>query len=451
MSDREHGSEVETVLGVTFAELDLAPEVLRAVRDAGYSHPTPIQQQAIPLALAGRDLIGLAQTGTGKTAGFTLPIVHNLISAPITDASGKPLHRVRVLILTPTRELAAQVEESFRKYGKYTDLRVVPVYGGVGIEPQTKTLRNGVDVIVATPGRLLDHMERQNVVFDDLEVLVLDEADRMLDMGFAPQLNRIVSEIPKYRQTLLFSATMSPEVEALARKYLRKPVVVQVGRRSEAASTVTHAVYPVPRERKTTLLVELLKKSEMDSVLIFTRTKHGADRVVRHLNDGGIAATAMHADKSQGERTRALEGFKAGEIRVLVATDIAQRGLDVSGITHVINYDVPQQPEDYVHRIGRTGRAAATGDAYTFMAPDEIAMVRTIERMIGQQIPRISVPGYDFGTTNGEDPVLSDSPSALPLAKEPDVPAAPDGVSAAPDQVATRKSYRRNRSVARRR
>jgi ATP-dependent RNA helicase RhlE len=306
-------------------------------------------------------------------------------------------------------------------------------------------------VVVATPGRLLDHMERQNVVFDELEVLVLDEADRMLDMGFAPQLNRIVSEIPKYRQTLLFSATMSPEVEALARKYLRKPVVVQVGRRSEAASTVTHAVYPVPRERKTTLLVELLKKSEMDSVLIFTRTKHGADRVVRHLNDGGIAATAMHADKSQGERTRALEGFKAGEIRVLVATDIAQRGLDVSGITHVINYDVPQQPEDYVHRIGRTGRAAATGDAYTFMAPDEIAMVRTIERMIGQQIPRISVPGYDFGTTNGEDPVLSDSPSALPLAKEPDVPAAPDGVSAAPDQVATRKSYRRNRSVARRR
>jgi ATP-dependent RNA helicase RhlE len=451
MTDSEQGSPVEIVLGVTFAELDLAAEVLKAVRDAGYTHPTPIQQQAIPLALAGRDLIGLAQTGTGKTAGFTLPIVHNLISAPITDSNGEPMHRVRVLILTPTRELAAQVEESFRKYGKYTDLRVVPVYGGVGIEPQSKALREGVDVVVATPGRLLDHMERQNVVFDELEVLVLDEADRMLDMGFAPQLNRIVSEIPKYRQTLLFSATMSPEVEALARKYLRKPVVVQVGRRSEAASTVTHAVYPVPRERKTTLLVELLKKSEMDSVLIFTRTKHGADRVVRHLNDGGIAATAMHADKSQGERTRALEGFKAGEIRVLVATDIAQRGLDVSGITHVINYDVPQQPEDYVHRIGRTGRAAATGDAYTFMAPDEIAMVRTIERMIGQQIPRISVPGYDFGTTNGDDPVLSDSPSALPLAKEPDVPAAADGVSAAPDQVATRKSYRRNRSVARRR
>jgi ATP-dependent RNA helicase RhlE len=426
--------------GLSFAELDLAPEVLQAVRDAGYTHPTPIQQQAIPLALAGRDIIGLAQTGTGKTAGFTLPIVHNLISAPITDAKGEVLHRVRVLILTPTRELAAQVEESFRKYGKHTELRVVPIFGGVGIEPQSKALRRGVDVVVATPGRLLDHMERQNVVFDELEVLVLDEADRMLDMGFAPQLNRIVSEIPPYRQTLLFSATMPPEVEALARKYLRKPVVVQVGRRSEAASTVTHAVYPVPRDRKSTLLVELLKQSAMDSVLIFTRTKHGADRVVRHLEDDGIAATAMHADKSQGERMRALEDFKSGKIRVLVATDIAQRGLDVSGISHVINYDVPQQPEDYVHRIGRTGRAAATGDAYTFMAPDEIAMVRTIERTIGQQIPRISVPGYDFGTT------------AEGVPSESEVEVVPTSeINAASDPVATQRRYRRPSSVARRR
>jgi len=425
--------------GLSFADLDLAPEVLQAVRDAGYTHPTPIQQQAIPLALAGRDLIGLAQTGTGKTGGLTLPIVHNLISAPITDAKGEPAHRVRVLILTPTRELAAQVEESFRKYGKYTQLRVVPIFGGVGIEPQSKALRRGVDVVVATPGRLLDHMERQNVSFDDLEVLVLDEADRMLDMGFAPQLNRIVSEIPPYRQTLLFSATMPPEVEALARTYLRKPVVVQIGRRSEAVSTVTHAVYPVPRERKTKLLVELLKQSDMDSVLIFTRTKHGADRVVRHLEDAGIAATAMHADKSQGERTRALEDFKSGKIRVLVATDIAQRGLDVSGISHVINYDVPQQPEDYVHRIGRTGRAAATGDAYTFMSTDEIAMVRTIERMIGQQIPRISVPGYDFGTTSESE---SNGSEAESLTAQ---------INAAADPVATQRRYRRTSSVARRR
>src|SRR5437763_2323933 len=432
----------KTEAGVSFAELDLAPDVLHAVRDAGYTHPTPIQQQAIPLALAGRDLIGLAQTGTGKTAGFTLPIVHNLITTPLVGDDGQPLHRVRVLMLTRARELAAQVEESFRKYGKHTELRVVPVYGGVGLEPQTKALRRGDGVGVATPGRLLDHMERGNVSFDDLEVLVLDEADRMLDMGFAPQLNRIVNDIPRYRQTLLFSATMPPEVEALARKYLRKPVVVQVGRRSEAASTVTHAVYPVPRDRKNTLLVELLKKPEMDSVLVFTRTKHGADRVVRHLAAQGIAATAMHADNSQGDRTRALEDFKAGKIRVLVATDIAQRGLDVSGISHVINYDVPQEPEDYVHRIGRTGRAAATGDAYTFMSPDEISMVRAIERTIGQQIPRISVPGFDFGSA------AEASPAVVSEAKPADI--APT-VNGARDPAEKQRRYRRPSSVARRR
>jgi ATP-dependent RNA helicase RhlE len=383
-----------------FDSLGLIPELIRAVHDAGYTIPTPIQREAIPPALAGRDIIGLAQTGTGKTAGFTLPIIQRLLES---GAGASAAHRVRALILTPTRELTVQVEASFRKYGTHTGIRVAPVYGGVALDPQQTKLRKGVDVVVATPGRLLDHMERQNVVFDDLEVLVLDEADRMLDMGFAPQLNRIVAEIPRFRQTLLFSATMPPEVEALARKYLRKPVVVSIGRRSEAASTVTHAVYPVPRERKSDLLAHLLEEEGLDSVLIFTRTKRGADRVVRHLESRGISATAMHADKSQGERTRALEDFKSGKIRVLVATDIAQRGLDVSGITHVINYDVPQQPEDYVHRIGRTGRAAALGDAFTFMSPDEIAMVRTIERMIGQQIPRISVPGYDFGTTSRTD------------------------------------------------
>jgi ATP-dependent RNA helicase RhlE len=382
---------------LAFDDLGLMPQLLDAVRDAGYTSPTPIQQQAIPPALKGRDLIGLAQTGTGKTAGFTLPIIQRLLEEGHGHIQAGA-HRVRVLVLTPTRELCVQVEESFRKYGKHTGLRVAAVFGGVGVEPQTKELRQGVDVIVATPGRLLDHMERQNVAFDDLEVLVLDEADRMLDMGFAPQLNRIVADVPRFRQTLLFSATMPPEVEALARKYLRKPLVIQVGRRSSAASTVTHAVYPVPRDRKTDLLAELLKEKGMDSVLIFSRTKHGADKVVRHLESKGISATAMHADKSQGERMRALEDFKSGKVRVLVATDIAQRGLDVSGISHVINYDVPQQPEDYVHRIGRTGRAASTGDAFTFMAPDEIAMVRSIERIIGEPIPRISVPGYDFGS-----------------------------------------------------
>ncbi|HJR67964.1 MAG TPA: DEAD/DEAH box helicase [Gemmatimonadaceae bacterium] len=372
-----------------FELLGLAPELIDAIRDAGYREPTPIQAQAIPLALKGRDLIGLAQTGTGKTAAFTLPIVQRLLGGP---------RRLRALILTPTRELAAQVRESFEKYGRHSGLRVAEIFGGVALGPQETALRRGVDVVVATPGRLIDHLERQNLVFDDLEVLVLDEADRMLDMGFAPQINQIVREVPPYRQTLLFSATMPPEVEALARKYLRKPLVVQVGLRTQAVDTVAHAVYPVPRERKSALLAELLKRPEMDSVLVFTRTKHGADRLVRHLERAGIESSAMHADKTQSQRMQALEGFREGKIRVLVATDIAQRGLDIAGISHVINYDVPQRPEDYVHRIGRTGRAAATGDAFTFMSPDEIGMVRTIERVLGTPIPRISVPGYDFGT-----------------------------------------------------
>jgi ATP-dependent RNA helicase RhlE len=381
--------EVAASESTRFEDLGLAPEVLAAVRDAGYQHPTPIQAESIPLVLRGRDVMGLAQTGTGKTAAFTLPIVNQLIGGP---------RRTRALVLTPTRELCVQVEESVHKYARHSQLSVVSVYGGVPIEPQQRKLRAGVDIVVATPGRLIDHLERQNVVFDDLEVLVLDEADRMLDMGFAPQINRIVADVPPYRQTLLFSATMPPEVEALARKYLRKPIVVQVGRRSGAANTVTHAVYPVPRDRKSSLLAQLLRESNLDSVLVFTRTKHGADRVVRHLEREKISSTAMHADKTQPQRTRALEDFKNGKVRVLVATDIAQRGLDISGITHVINYDVPQQAEDYVHRIGRTGRAAKEGDAFTFMAPDEIAMVKSIERVIGQPIPRISVPGFDFGT-----------------------------------------------------
>jgi ATP-dependent RNA helicase RhlE len=386
---QDQDSRVVTTPSTTFESLGLAAPLLEAIKDAGYSAPTAIQEQAIPPALKGRDLIGLAQTGTGKTAAFTLPILHRLLGGP---------RRTRALILTPTRELCMQVEASFRKYAKRADVSVAAVYGGVPIEPQERELRGGVDVIVATPGRLIDHMDRQHAALDDLEVLVLDEADRMLDMGFAPQINTVVSRLPRYRQTLLFSATMPAEVEALARRYLRRPAVIEVGRRSAAASTVSHYVYPVAQARKSALLADLLRRQNMDSVLVFTRTKIGADRVVRDLMHLGIAAVAMHADKTQAQRVRALEEFKSGLIRVLVATDIAQRGLDVSGITHVINYDVPQQPEDYVHRIGRTGRAARDGDAYTFMAPDEITMVRTIERLIGQPIPRISVPGFDFGS-----------------------------------------------------
>jgi ATP-dependent RNA helicase RhlE len=373
----------------SFSSLGMSDEVLRAASDSGYLTPTPIQARAIPLILRGRDVIGLAQTGTGKTAAFTLPLVDRLLNGP---------RRTRAVVLTPTRELCTQVEQSVQKYARHAPLGVAAVFGGVPLEPQTQALRAGVDVVVATPGRLIDHLDRQNVVFDELEFLVLDEADRMLDMGFAPQINRLVSAMPSYRQTLLFSATMPPEVEALARKYLRKPEVVQVGRRSQAAHTVTHAVYPVPRERKSSLLAHLLRDGDLDSVLVFVRTKMGADRVVRHLVDEGIDATALHADKTQSQRTTALDDFRAGRTRVLVATDIAQRGLDISHITHVISYDVPQQPEDYVHRIGRTGRASRDGDAFTFMAPDEIAMVRTIEAVLGTPIPRVSVPGFDFGT-----------------------------------------------------
>jgi ATP-dependent RNA helicase RhlE len=375
---------------LTFADLGLSAPMLASLARAGYERPTPIQAQAVPLALKGRDLMGLAQTGTGKTAAFTIPIIERLLGGP---------KRTRALILTPTRELCQQVEASFQKYGEGTGLDVISIYGGVGYEPQTAALRAGVDVIVATPGRLIDHLEKQHVIFDDLEVLVLDEADRMLDMGFAPQINKIVAQIHPYRQTLLFSATMPPEVEALARRYLRKPQVVQVGRRSQAAATVRHYVYPVPKHKKTELLVHLVQSLDAeDSVLVFTRTKHGADRVVQHLAEAGYSADALHADKSQGQREQALARFKAGTTKILVATDIAQRGLDISGITHVINYDVPQQAEDYVHRIGRTGRAAKEGDAFTFMCADEIGMVRTVERVIGQEIPRISIPGFDFGT-----------------------------------------------------
>lgn len=386
---QENISSTVDVPTASFASLGLGEALVAAVSDAGYTTPTPIQLSAIPMVLSGRDVIGLAQTGTGKTAAFTLPLVERLLGGP---------HRTRALILTPTRELCQQVEESVKKYSRHARVDAISVYGGVALDPQEKALRRGVEVVIATPGRLIDHIERRNVSLGDLEILVLDEADRMLDMGFAPQINRIVREIPAYRQTLLFSATMPPEVEVLARKYMRRPHVVEVSRRRSVANTVRHAVYPVPREKKSELLVRLLQQAEMDSVLVFTRMKVGADRVVRHLRNSGIEAEALHADKTQAQRDRALEQFRKNELRVLVATDIAQRGLDISGISHVINYDVPQQPDDYVHRIGRTGRAAATGDAFTFMSPDEIATVRLIERVIGQSIDRISVPGFDFGT-----------------------------------------------------
>ena len=381
--------EIEEPGAESFSSLGLSEEVMRAVSDAGYSIPTPIQREAIPLILRGRDVIGLAQTGTGKTAAFTLPLVNRLIGGP---------RRTRALVLTPTRELCMQVEESIHRYARHSQLAVAAVYGGVPLEPQTKALRRGVDVIVATPGRLIDHLERQNVVFDELEVLVLDEADRMLDMGFAPQINRIVSEMPRYRQTLLFSATMPPEVEALARKYLRKPVVVQIGRRSEAAQTVTHAVYPVPRERKSSLLAHLLKDGKLDSVLVFVRTKIGADRVVRHLNHDGIEATAMHADKTQAQRTQSARGFQGGQDPR--ARRHRHRAARTGHLGHHARHQLRRAAAAGRLRAPHRahGRATREGDAFTFMAPDEIAMVRTIESVLGKPIPRVSVPGFDFGT-----------------------------------------------------
>ncbi|MBI3801277.1 MAG: DEAD/DEAH box helicase [Deltaproteobacteria bacterium] len=373
----------------TFADLGLRPELLRAVQDAEYDTPTPIQAQAIPVALRGTDLLGCAQTGTGKTAGFLLPILQRL-------AQGKR-GRLRALVLTPTRELAAQIGESARTYGKYLPVRSTVVFGGVGLRPQEERLHQGVDLLIATPGRLLDHLERGNLEFSALEVLVLDEADRMLDMGFLPDVRRILRTLPTERQTLLFSATMPQEIEILAYQTLKTPVVIDVGRRATPVSTVRQVIYPVEPDQKRDLLCHLLKHGNMKHVLVFTRTKVRAERLARHLAQIGRRVEALHGDKSQGARTQALDGFRNGRVEVLVATDIAARGLDVEGISHVVNFDVPNIPEDYIHRIGRTARAEATGDAISLVSSEELDCVRAIEHLIGITIPRRLVVGFEPG------------------------------------------------------
>ncbi len=365
------------------------PELLRAVQDAEYETPTPIQAQAIPVALQGADLLGCAQTGTGKTAGFLLPILQRL-------AQGKR-GRLRALVLTPTRELAAQIGESARTYGKYLPVRSAVVFGGVGLRPQEERLRQGVDLLIATPGRLLDHLERGNLEFSALEVLVLDEADRMLDLGFLPDVRRILRTLPVERQTLLFSATMPQEIEILAHQTLKTPAVIEVGRRATTVSTVRQVIYPVEPDQKRDLLSHLLKHGDMKHVLVFTRTKVRAERLARHLAQIGRRVEALHGDKSQGARTQALSGFRNGRVDVLVATDIAARGLDVEGISHVVNFDVPNIPEDYVHRIGRTARAEATGDAISLVSVEELDFVHGIERLIGITIPRRLVVGFEPG------------------------------------------------------
>jgi ATP-dependent RNA helicase RhlE len=371
-----------------FAALGLAPSVLRGVRAAGYTQPTPIQSRAIPTILEGKDMTGAAQTGTGKTAAFVLPILTRLLDGP---------KRLRALVLTPTRELAAQVETNARDYARFTDLRVGVVYGGVPIPPQTRMLREqGVDFLVATPGRLLDLHDRLALRLDFIEILVLDEADRMVDMGFAPDLRRILRLLPRERQTLMFSATIPPELNKVASEALRDPVRVDLAPPTRPAAGITQAVYPVPRALKTDLLDAILSLAGVGSVIVFARTKHGADRLAHQLERRGYSVASLHSNRSQSQRERALDALRRGRVQVLVATDIASRGIDVEAITHVINYDVPHSPEDYVHRIGRTGRVDAVGDAFTLVAPEEQKSMDAIERFLGRAIPRVTLPDFDY-------------------------------------------------------
>jgi ATP-dependent RNA helicase RhlE len=371
---------------MSFQNLGLSDDVVHAVQSMGYLEPTPIQLQAFPLVLGGRDLIGASQTGTGKTAAFALPLLSRL----------KEHGKLRVLILEPTRELAAQVDTAFRDYSRFGDLRNAVIFGGVGYGNQLNDLKRGIDVLVATPGRLLDHLEQGNLKLDTIEHLVLDEADRMLDMGFMPDVRRIIEQCPRDRQTLLFSATMPPEIAKLTEWALRNPERIEIGGRRSPAETVTHALYPVAATQKFDLLLAILEKTHFQSVLIFVRTKMNADRIASRLESSGHAVAAMHSDRSQGERTEALDGFRSGKYEVMVATDIASRGIDIASVTHVINYDVPQHPEDYVHRIGRTGRAQAEGDAFTLMTAEEGPDVSAIERFIGQEIPRVKLEDFKY-------------------------------------------------------
>ena len=371
-----------------FEALGLPPPLLKGVRAAGYTEPTPIQRRAIPIVLSGSDMVGAAQTGTGKTAAFILPILARLLDGP---------KRLRALVLTPTRELAAQVETNARDYARFTELRVGVVYGGVPLPPQERMLKqHGLDLLVATPGRLLDLHDRLALRLDYVEVFVLDEADRMVDMGFAPDLKRIIRLLPKKRQTLLFSATMPPELNKVAKEALVDPARVDLAPPSRPAAGITQAIYPVPRHLKTDLLDTLLSMDEVGSVIVFVRTKHGADRLARLLERRGQSIATIHGNRSQSQRERALSDLRRGRIQVLVATDIAARGIDVEGITHVINYDPPHSPEDYVHRIGRTGRVDAVGDAFTLMAPEEQKDVMAIEKFLGRSIPRVTLPDFDY-------------------------------------------------------
>ncbi len=386
----------EKNINPSFNDLGLLAELLRAVEAQGYTQPTPIQQQAIPVVLAGRDLLAAAQTGTGKTAGFVLPILQRLTTIK-TKGSPDGRRPPRVLILTPTRELAAQVEESVRTYGAHLSLRSTVVFGGVGMQPQVQALRRGVEILVATPGRLLDHAQQNTVDLSRIEILVLDEADRMLDMGFIRDIRRVLALLPAQRQNLLFSATFSDEIRELAHSFLKDPATVEVARRNATSDLVKQVVHPVDQARKRELLAHLIGTGGWEQVLVFTRTKHGANRLAEQLTRDGISASAIHGNKSQSNRTRTLADFKAGELRVLVATDIAARGLDIEELPHVVNFDLSHVAEDYVHRIGRTGRAGALGEAVSLVSAEDEDLLKAIERLVKHPIERRVVPGFEPG------------------------------------------------------
>jgi ATP-dependent RNA helicase RhlE len=390
---------------MSFKALGLDPHILQAIQEAGYTEPTPIQSAAIPVVIQGGDVIGIAQTGTGKTAAFTLPILTRLTADPIPQGQRR---RTRVLVLAPTRELVAQIEENVLAYARHLPLKIAKVYGGVGEKPQKDALRAGSDIVIACPGRLLDLMDQRCADFSQLEYLVLDEADRMLDMGFLPDIRRILQQLPKKRQTLMFSATLSKEIESLTHEFQRTPKIVQIGKRANPAETVTQLVYELHKHLKMPLLSHLLEDEKMQMVLVFSRTKHGADKIAKKLEQTGVKCATLHANRSQNQRLRALDDFKTGKVRVLVATDIAARGIDVDGISHVVNFDFPHIVEDYVHRIGRTGRAQAIGDAISFVSPDELDDVRKLERFIGRGLVRKRAEGFNYNAA--PQPLTDDRP-----------------------------------------
>lgn len=430
-----------------FEDLRLNRPLLAAVRTAGYETPTPIQAQAIPLILDGTEVLACAQTGTGKTAAFALPILQRLGTCPSPKrrGSGRPREReIRALVLAPTRELAQQISDSFATYGRCSGLKHTVVYGGVNKNPQTRTLRGGVDILVATPGRLLDHMSDGVVKLDCVEILVLDEADRMLDMGFLPDIRRIIAKVPKQRQTLLLSATMPPAIRDLAKDILKNPVSVEVARVSAPAETVEHWAYRVEKKAKPSLLCNVLEHTPYSRALVFTRTKHGADKVVRHLTRAGVPAGAIHGNKTQNARTRALACFRSGKTAVLVATDIAARGLDIDDVSHVINYDLTTEPETYVHRIGRTGRAGATGTALSFVSSEDHDSLRAIERLIRTPLqPAADLPGY----VAPEVTVVQTKDSTRPASPKNGATSRPKRGLAS--RNGTRRRHRRNRRATR--